>query len=320
MRTMTGTPTRISSAMGCITAPLVLLLGLLVVSQVLTDRVGFLQFLWWVPRFVYWAPACAGFAMLFGWAAWRGWPRGERRWLAVWLAVALALAAFTSRNDWGPPRARSAGAFRFAHWNACWVEKQHAEWAVDAILSFNADAVLLTDPGAAFSEGGAQRLEDAGFRIVRAGSFAMVSRVPVTEARPVYQARGRSMARFALATASGPLRIDAVDLPSETTLPRYMSVRTFVGAIEELRGEPADLIAGDFNITRGSASLQLLVEGARDAFSDAGSGWGGTYPRRLPLFAIDLTHVRPPWRAVWADVVDPGFERHCAQRVDLVRE
>ena len=320
MRTMTGTPTRNSSAMGCITAPLVLLLGLLVVSQVLTDRVGFLQFLWWVPRFVYWAPACAGFAMLLGWAAWRGWPRGERRWLTVWLAVALALAAFTSRNDWGPPRARSAGAFRFAHWNACWVEKQHAEWAVDAILSFNADAVLLTDPGAAFSEGGAQRLEDAGFRIVRAGSFAMVSRVPVTEARPVYQARGRSMARFALATASGPLRIDAVDLPSETTLPRYMSVRTFVGAIEELRGEPADLIAGDFNITRGSASLQLLVEGARDAFSDAGSGWGGTYPRRLPLFAIDLTHVRPPWRAVWADVVDPGFERHCAQRVDLVRE
>lgn len=320
MRTMTGTPTRNSSAMGCITAPLVLLLGLLVVSQVLTDRVGFLQFLWWVPRFVYWAPACTGFAMLLGWAAWRGWPRGERRWLTVWLAVALALAAFTSRNDWGPPRARSAGAFRFAHWNACWVEKQHAEWAVDAILSFNADAVLLTDPGAAFSEGGAQRLEDAGFRIVRAGSFAMVSRVPVTEARPVYQARGRSMARFALATASGPLRIDAVDLPSETTLPRYMSVRTFVGAIEELRGEPADLIAGDFNITRGSASLQLLVEGARDAFSDAGSGWGGTYPRRLPLFAIDLTHVRPPWRAVWADVVDPGFERHCAQRVDLVRE
>jgi hypothetical protein len=300
--------------------PLFLLLALLLLSQLLTDRLGPLQFLWWVPRFVYAVPAVLGFAVLLAWGLSRRWPPRQCRALALWLAVAVGLGAFSMRNDWGLGRARDPDAFRFAHWNACWVEKSQSEWAVEALLSFNADATLVTDPGAAFAEGGAQRLEDAGFRIVRAGSFAMVSRVPITEARPVYNARGRALSRFTLETPLGPLRIDAVDLPSETTLPRFMSMRTFVGAIEGLRSEPADIISGDFNITRGSASLELLVGDARDAFATAGVGWGGTYPRRLPLFPIDLTQVRAPWRAVWADVVDPGFERHCAQRVDLVRD
>jgi hypothetical protein len=300
--------------------PLLLLLALLLLSQLLTDRVGPLQFLWWVPRFVYVGPALLGFSALLAWGVRARWPVRERRAIAAWTVATAAIGAFTMRHDWGLARDRDPDAFRFAHWNACWVEKAQGEWAVDALLSLNADATLVTDPGAAFAEGGAQRLENAGFRIVRAGSFAMVSRVPIIEARPIYNARGRALARFTIETAFGPLRIDAIDLPSETTLPRFMSMRTFVGAIEELRGEPADLIAGDFNITRGSASLGLLVGDARDAFATAGVGWGGTYPRSIPLFPIDLTHVRAPWRAVWADVVDPGFERHRAQRVDLVRD
>ncbi|MEY5032932.1 MAG: hypothetical protein RL354_1963 [Planctomycetota bacterium] len=300
--------------------PLFLLLALLLLSQALTDRLGPLQFLWWVPRVVYAAPAVLGFAALLAWGLSRRWPPRQCRALGLCLAVALVLGALTMRNDWGLARTRDPEAFRFAHWNACWVEKAQGDWAVDALLSFNADAILVTDPGAAFAEGGARRLEDAGYRIARAGSFAIVSRVPVTEARPVYNARGRALSRFTLETPLGALRIDAVDLPSETTLPRFRSMQTFVGALEGLRGEPADLIAGDFNITRGSASLGLLVGDARDAFATAGTGWGGTYPRQLPIFPIDLTHVRAPWRAVWADVVDPGFERHCAQRVDLVRD
>ena len=305
-------------------APMVGVLAILVVSQVLTDRIGPIQFMWWIPRVMLVAAAVAGLVMLLAIALMRRWPATERRRIASWTAGALAVGLVTTWSDWGAPRARPEGAFRLVHWNICNPTRADAPAAVEAMLAFDADAILLTDAALAFAEGGVERMQQQGYGIVRAGPFAIASRAPVVEARPVYAARGRALSRFALATVQGPLVIDAVDLPSETTMHRYNSVRAFVASLEELGHlgggtARADVHAGDSNLTRGSASLDLQAPDATEAFADAGVGWGGTYPRAWPFWAIDQTLVRAPWRAVRSEIVDPGRSRHRAQVVDLQR-
>jgi len=299
--------------------PFVAALVVLVVSQVLTDRVGWIQSLWWTPRVLLAGFAVAGFLVVlsFGWVL--RWQPAEQRATAKWL-VATVLAGFACTwSDWGLSRPRDPDAFRFAFWNACWMRGDAAPLAVDMILSWNADAILLTDPGSTFSNGGAERFAAAGYTIARPGSFAIISRAPIAEARPVHEARGQKLARIRLETKLGPLVIDAIDLPSETTLHRSLVARNFAAAIEDIREGMPDLIAGDFNITRGSASLEAIVGDAVEAFAAAGEGWGGTYPRHRPLLAIDQTFVRAPWRPVWSRIVDPGLTRHRAQLVDILR-
>lgn len=310
--------------------PALAVLAVLVVSQVLTDRVGWIQVLWWLPRILLAGLAVSwlllvldmkrvlgGRASLPGELASN---RDEQRRTAKWLVVAIVIGVACTWNDWGLPKARDPAAFRFAFWNACWMRRESAPLAVDTILSWNADAILLTDPGSTFAEGGAERLAEAGYSIARPGSFAIVSKAPIAEARPVHDARGQKLARIRLETKFGPLVIDAVDLPSETTLHRSLVVRNFAAAIEDVRGGMPDLMAGDFNITRGSGSLDPLVGDATEAFAEAGEGWGGTYPRDRPLFAIDQAFVRAPWRTVWCRIADPGLTRHRAVLVDLVRD
>lgn len=285
----------------------------LVGSQLLTDRIGFLQWVWWIPRVFIAVPLVLGCVVL-----WIGAPRGARRRNAEFVAAAAVLALLTTRSDWGLPKSRPEGSVRILFWNVCYAERAEAVPAVDFILSLDADVVVLTDPGLAFSEGGTERLVERGYSIARPGLFAIVSRLPLLEATPLYAARHRSLSRAVVQAAGRPMVIDAVDLPSETTLHRYPTMRAFVGAIEGMRSAPADVTVGDFNITRGSASLELLAPGTTEAFASSGVGWGGTYSRTRPFLGIDQMLVADTWTAARAEVLDPGFGRHRALVVDLL--
>lgn len=300
-------------------APFMVMLGVLVGSQLITDRVGWLQFAWWTPRVLLAGASLAGFVLVLVLSLAIRTQRSHARWAAKWAIATLAIGLLASRHEWGLPRGRPEGAVRIAFWNACYADRSEATKSVDFLLSLDADALIVTDPGFAFTEGGAERLRDAGYAVVQPGKFTVISRGAVTSAAPVFAARGRALSEIELLTPEGPITIDAVDLPSEPTLPRLMTARNFVAAVGERSRPPADIVLGDFNITRGSASMSIVAPGGTDAFSTAGSGWGGTYPRERPIVGIDQILVRDPWRALHAEVVDPGFGRHRGIVADLTR-
>ncbi len=130
----------------------------------------------------------------------------------------------------------------------------------------------------------------------------------------------------------------ALDLPSDFNLSRWKvmreaaatlrdgEVRTYartVGGLDEARpvqrGFPApDIIVGDFNTPRGSASFDEIAPGMEHAFDQAGWGCAATWPGGWPLFAIDQAFVRAPWRAVRYQVPDLIEARHRAEVFDLV--
>lgn len=149
-----------------------------------------------------------------------------------------------------------------------------------------------------------------------------------------------------------------LDLPSNVRLPRIELARAARRRIEEFRGawrlgspagdaEPGDagaaghragdgfpmpdLIAGDFNIPRGSASLGVIAGAGREgsgargregrvyrhAHAQGGAGPAATWPREWPIWAIDHVFVGPGLRATAYRVVDPGAGQHRMQVVDI---
>jgi hypothetical protein len=93
-----------------------------------------------------------------------------------------------------------------------------------------------------------------------------------------------------------------------------------------LRGFPEpDLIIGDFNIPRGSASLDAITRGKPNTFDQCGYGptasWPCKWPRtRLaiwPLLHIDQMFVGGALRATSYRLINPGSGTHRMQRADF---
>lgn len=147
---------------------------------------------------------------------------------------------------------------------------------------------------------------------------------------------------YELEVGGARLVVWAVDLPSDPGAHRVplgreagRAIASWRGAtrvmegdrVRYVRGEEAgfpapDVIVGDFNIPRGSASLGVFLResgaGAmRDAFGEAGWGWERTWPREFPAWAIDHCFVGERVRAAGFGTLDPGVGGHLALVVDL---
>lgn len=150
---------------------------------------------------------------------------------------------------------------------------------------------------------------------------------------------------YELETAGGTLVVWAIDLPSDPRAHRVPLAReagrtlaSWSGAVRvreddgyryekaERPGFPVpDVVVGDFNIPRGSASLGVFLEeagaaGMRDAFDAAGSGWRRTWPREWPVWAIDHCFVGEGVRARSFETRDPGVGGHRVLVVECARD
>ena len=78
------------------------------------------------------------------------------------------------------------------------------------------------------------------------------------------------------------------------------------------------LVLGDFNSTPGSWVYTHLSRGLRDAFGRAGSGWGATFPARLPLIRIDFVLASGEWEVRRAYVSKTVASDHAPMVAELV--
>jgi hypothetical protein len=128
-----------------------------------------------------------------------------------------------------------------------------------------------------------------------------------------------------------------VDLPSDTRLSRREITEEAAQTLRIWQGDefrptptggqspqdhapgfpPPDLIAGDFNIPRGSASLRTLVGDATHAYTQAGRGWCPTWPRRFAAFPIDHMFLGRALRASAYTATDPGAGAHRMQHATV---
>jgi endonuclease/exonuclease/phosphatase family metal-dependent hydrolase len=314
------------------------LLAAWTVGRLLTDRFHWSQYLYWLPTALV-AAAAAVVVLLSAAVAPRARPRpgGRLRILAGLglIAAALHLAAF----EWRLLRPRphtTAQPFTVISWNASLVDEEDISRTLLQRLPDLA-AVVNAPWGANFED-----LERAGQwpTIIHEGAFLVASRFPVRRWGRLdlgIQSEeggkpdpGRAMFAELERTDAPPLILWIIDLPSDPRLARTTITRLAAKRIDEwtgpeyvrdgrgwrptLRGTrpfPApDLILGDFNIPRASASLQALTRGLTDAFDQAGHADPSTWPRVSPWWAIDHAFVGPALRATDYLIRDPGKGQH----------
>ncbi len=90
-------------------------------------------------------------------------------------------------------------------------------------------------------------------------------------------------------------------------------------AAEAARARHLVLIAGDSNLPDGSRLLRSALGGYRDAFADAGWGFGYSYPARLPWMRLDRVLLGPGLRALSFEVQGRRVSGHRAVLAEIAR-
>ncbi len=194
----------------------------------------------------------------------------------------------------------------------------------------------------------------AGYAFWSAGQFVVASRFPLEEAAlpPALWLDGRlyprSYAQCRLITPAGPIRLFAVhpisphdafnklrgrELPDELLTARVVDRRSraiveqnTARRLAQVRALAADarqssdpvLIAGDTNLPDLSWALATLLGDYRDAFADAGRGFGYTYPaQHRPWMRIDRLLGGPRFRFLTAAADPPRLHDHLPVTADV---
>ena len=70
------------------------------------------------------------------------------------------------------------------------------------------------------------------------------------------------------------------------------------------------ILCGDLNSTPNNRVYRTLSGRLRDAFAEAGEGWGMTYHARLPAVRIDYVFVSEEWEVAAARVQEANLSDH----------
>lgn len=155
------------------------------------------------------------------------------------------------------------------------------------------------------------------YTVIHQNPFTVLTRLPVIEARPLVSHEHSRIALLILDATEmlgRDLVIYAIDLPSNPRMSRANLTAEVRQFLEDADAPPPDLVIGDCNMTRPSASLGALFPAMHHAFTDGGHGYAASYHRAFPLYHIDHVLLTDDLRSPRYDLLDPGFGRHLAQR------
>jgi endonuclease/exonuclease/phosphatase (EEP) superfamily protein YafD len=294
-----------------------------VAGQACRDAWSWSQWLFWIPPFAVSLGALGSLAVTaaVGGAGWR------RRAVPAAVALLWTASAGTVRFvGFGPAHASDARSVSLLQWNTDWPSGDEPR-SMSFLAANPADIVVISNRGAITSIERVHAWAGADATVAGAGPFALVTRMPVLQARQVaVGGKGRQLwwvGEFEVAPPSWngrTLRIAAVDLPSRPSIAKSQIAEGLRAACEDGGLGEVDVVVGDFNTVDRSVIIERCFPGFRDALAGAGRGWLATWPRAFPLWKIDHVLLGAGIGAGAARTLDPGASHHRATRVELVPE
>ena len=289
-------------------------------GRVLSDRWGWSQWLLWVPTPAAFAAAGLGLA-----AACRRGPteRRRRRRLALWGAAAAAVVVYFVGLEHRFLRfgGDDRPALRLLHSSLFPATREARRLYVDKLIEADADVTVLSGPLNRRDREQYREAETKPAEISTVWPFMVISKHAILEAAPIAFEDDIYIAGFRVdttATLGRPITIYAVDLPSEPGLARGGIADRVRAMLDDANAPPPDIVVGDFNMTRGSASLEAIFPDLSHAWDQAGRGYGATFHRNFPMYHLDHTLLAETVRAGSYDLVNLGVGRHLVQVVGLV--
>jgi hypothetical protein len=287
------------------------------VGRFTSDRYGWSQWLLWIPTPVA-LMTCAMNILLSFRATLR--PRDSRLRAVLWLIATVGIAVYFALIEHhmfrrAPQVQNAPKSLTVAHWNVGPATWHDIAPSLAAVTRLGADITFVTDPGgiAGLQEFNAWLGSDNPPSI---GRLAVYTRLPVTTFRPILASEGLLVALAVIDTTAAlgrPLTVYMVDMPSKLKAPRMELARKFRAMLEQANPPPPDLVVGDFNLTRDSASLKMMFPALHHAYHQAGHGYAATFHREFPLWHIDQMLLGSGLRALDYQIKNPGIGRHRAQ-------
>jgi hypothetical protein len=190
-----------------------------------------------------------------------------------------------------------------------------------AVMAQPADVYAISEAGALLRAPEVRVAADAGALTLQVGRFAVISRIPVIEARAVYDdgAIAASWIRFEATGRWPEWSMLMVDAPRRLRVARSEIFTKLRAALDRMSLGAPDVVIGDMNTTLGSIAVESTWPQMDDACATAGRGLRATFPREFPVWAIDRCLVGPGWRAVEWSSWDPGIGAHRGQRIAIER-
>jgi F0F1-type ATP synthase assembly protein I len=261
----------------------VLIVTAWLLGRVASDRVLLTQWMLWIPT-----PALLG-AVLLGLLGSVGpgpRPRWQRRRVRAWLAVFLLVGAHFTMLEHRllrrPPDA--SGGIAIVHWNMSYPNAEHhGDFLIPVVLDMLADITVLVDArDLRFNRKFHEAIPEHA-SVFNRGKTTLVSMLPVIEARVVVAGKAGSVELFRFEGRPGEREIVlyVVDMPSDPRRSRWEIAATLREQLDGVGAPEPDLVAGDFNIPRGSRSLRLLFPHMHHAYERGGHGYGASFHREL---------------------------------------
>ena len=292
-----------------------------IAGRFVSDRYEWSQWIAWAPSPAAIAVAIMGF---IGSLHPGGTRRRQRVRAASWGGVVALSLLYFSFIEHHLITLRSCdeerSGLRIVHWNPSMVEDANAHQLAKYLAELDADITLLTNAPRVPRQKpvGAWLGPDA--LPLALHPFSIMSKLPVLEARRVVAAKQLHavLVRIDATEALGrELTILAVDLPSDPERSRMETARTMRTWLDEANLPPIDIMMGDFNMTRNSASINHLAPDHRDAFDAAGIGYGASYPRKTPWLHIDHMLIANDINPLSYCIIDPGAGAHRLQMMTI---
>lgn len=206
--------------------------------------------------------------------------------------------------------------------------------AANEVAAFHPDIVLLQEsPGPADVERLAKKIFGAEGAIIKGPDASILARGPINAltlpkgtadfVAAEVQVQGEWVTVVSLRLLPPVFRIDLVNPDAWRELAANRQARraeiadiaTYLG---RQRVRPT-IVAGDFNCQSGDRSLDAMPSRLRDAFYEAGRGWGHTAVNDYPLARIDQIWVSNDWRAWQQFVQKTVYSDHRMVVCDLER-
>ena len=284
--------------------------GLFLVGQYITDEFSSLQILHWVPTFL--IPLFGVLGVFLG---------NTKTLKKTSSVLCLITVMHWCVHDWKPKKTadHQQRPITFMHWTVEELDEARAQMTLEAVSGFETDFLCLVNINTVLRLPWKEQLDELPFQKVQ-WPFLFASRWPMTceivlrenhtDEHPLNIARG------SIEHPDGAITFVALDCPSDPRLPRMATSRR----IQESLGPcVADVVFGDFNCPRNAASMQQAFPNHTHAFDQAGNCPVMTWPARFPMLHLDHLLSNDQWTCVEYSTYRPEVGDHLPQRAQLIR-
>lgn len=193
----------------------------------------------------------------------------------------------------------------------------HSDEALHLLASLDAEVLIIFNGSYLRLSSKWKTFQETYAHVTQSAGAMVLSTHEILQVRPILAAEGSLIVKIRLRYGGEEMVLWGFDLPSSPSLSRSELFTSLREKLDQMNEADPDLLVGDFNVPRSSRALHRAFPGFQNAFSEAGSGWSGTWPAFLPLWDLDQVLVGPDLSTVRYEVVTPPFGMHRIQRAVL---